>query len=342
MVLGPSISIDDWVPELPPKKKQTAAAQQPQKAGPAAKREPSPDLPLPPPPPPPTVDDERLFASDEPLPPPPPPEAIWPKPESLLNGTVAAAATAAAAAGDRYQPPQRAAKEKRLENSFSAVEDALSCTAAGRSPFPGGKSHHHHRHQPPHRGPQQQQPPDQRQLSTSEKSKSLSYVLFDGHDKTAAAAEPEPHAPKTADEIKQQQQHHHHKSEFGRSSSVRRSKLTIPNKDYCKTEFSARKSVFQAGPKQQVVMSAVKPPAFSAATSVVQNVNVVKHQICTPLRLAREAEKKAAAAKSPVKTPPPPVKPAIRSPPSAVGPIKTLGVFPPSLEPSCPPTLYQQ
>jgi len=302
MVLGPSISIDDWVPELPPKKKQLAQQQTPtqMKRGP-----PSPDLP----PPPPMVEDDQIFVSDEPLP-PPPPEAIWPKPESLKN--------------DKFL---RNGKEKRLESSFSAVEDVLSREHALDG---GGLFHnnyhgnHHHQHN-----------------VMSEKSKSLSYI-FDSQK-----AMPQTPVKSFATELlplsttnptaaangsDDKQNGGGGIKEFGRSSSVRRNKLTIPNKEYCKSEFSARKSVFQGGsvPKQ-LVMSTVKPPAFSATTTTVQT-NVVKHQICTPLKIARDADKKAAAAaRSPsvVKT-------------VIAGPLKSSGVFPPSLEPNCPPTLYQQ
>ncbi|XP_050057324.1 protein Shroom isoform X5 [Aphis gossypii] len=323
MVLGPSISIDDWVPELPPKKKQVARQQTPQ-----AKREPSPDLP---PPPPVVDDDEQMFVSDEPLP-PPPPEAIWPKPESLRN--------------DKFL---RNGKEKRLESSFSAVEDVLlsrdfnaGCGGVSAGLFPNNNYHlngHQYQHQ---------------HNAMSEKSKSLSYI-YDSHKAVpqtpvkSFAIEllqppqlPPPPTPlltsATTTDDKPLQFPHNNVKEFGRSSSVRRNKLTIPNKDYCKSEFSARKSVFQgaggsAVPKQQVVMSTVKPPAFSATITTVQS-NVVKHQICTPLKIARDMDKKAAAAIA-------------RSPSAAknvavVGPLKSSGVFPPSLEPSCPPTLYQQ
>lgn len=322
MVLGPSISIDDWVPELPPKKKQLAGRQQTS----PAKREPSPDLP---PPPPMVDDDEQMFVSDEPLP-PPPPEAIWPKPESLRN--------------DKFL---RNGKEKRLESSFSAVEDVLSrdFNGGGGGLFPNYHGHHQHN-------------------AMSEKSKSLSYI-FDSQKavpqtpvksfavelmmpvqppqtpvksfaaealpQATGAAATTTNASPTADD----KHCANGNKDFGRSSSVRRNKLTIPNKDYCKSEFSARKSVFQGGsvPKQ-VVMSTVKPPAFSATTTTVQS-NVVKHQICTPLKIARDADKKAATAVNGR-------SPSSAKSPVVVGPLKSSGVFPPSLEPSCPPTLYQQ
>ncbi|XP_050522811.1 uncharacterized protein LOC126895228 isoform X2 [Daktulosphaira vitifoliae] len=184
-------------------------------------------------------------------------------------------------------------KEMRLENSFSTVEDVLRENSLNE--FPEYK--------------------DPKMMS--EKSKSLSYI-FDNVPKAMPQAPAklftiEPTTNGTDEKLK----------EFGRSLSVRRNKLTIPNKDYCRSEFSARKSVFQGGsvPKQ-VVMSTVKPPAFSATT--VQN-NLVKHQICTPLKIAREADKSRSLSIKKV-----------------VGPLKASGVFPPSLEPSCPPTLYQQ
>ncbi|KAL5234743.1 hypothetical protein ACI65C_002153 [Semiaphis heraclei] len=321
MVIGPSISIDDWVPELPPKKKQVARQQTPQ-----AKREPSPDLP---PPPPMVDDDEQMFVSDEPLP-PPPPEAIWPKPESLRN--------------DKFL---RNGKEKRLESSFSAVEDVLlsrdfnaSCSGGSSAELFTNNNYHLHGHQK-----------QNQHNAMSEKSKSLSYI-YDSHKAVSQTPvksfaiellqPPQLPAPPTPPSLttddKSQQFPHNGIKEFGRSSSVRRNKLTIPNKDYCKSEFSARKSVFQgaggsAVPKQQVVMSTVKPPAFSATISTVQN-NVVKHQICTPLKIARDADKKAAAAAS--------RSPSTAKMPVVAGPLKSSGVFPPSLEPSCPPTLYQQ
>ena len=65
LIVGPSISVDDWVPERPPKKPHLRAAFPP----PVPERLPSPDLP---PPSPPTVLEDEVFASDEPLPPPPP------------------------------------------------------------------------------------------------------------------------------------------------------------------------------------------------------------------------------------------------------------------------------
>jgi len=320
MVLGPSISIDDWVPELPPKKKQVARQQTPQ-----AKREPSPDLP---PPPPVVDDDEQMFVSDEPLP-PPPPEAIWPKPESLKN--------------DKFL---RNGKEKRLENSFSAVEDVLlsrdlnaGCGGVSTGLFTNN-NHHLNGHQYQHQ-----------HNAMSEKSKSLSYI-YDSHKAVpqtpvkSFAIEllqppllPPPPTPllsnATTIDDKPMQFPHNSVKEFGRSSSVRRNKLTIPNKDYCKSEFSARKSVFQgsAVPKQQVVMSTVKPPAFSATITTVQS-NVVKHQICTPLKIARDVDKKSAVATA--------RSPSATKTVAVVGPLKSSGVFPPSLEPSCPPTLYQQ
>lgn len=66
MIVGDPICVDDWVPELPPKKSHLRAI--------VPRHIPSPDLP--PPSPPPVVDDE-VFISDEPLP-PPPPEVIRP------------------------------------------------------------------------------------------------------------------------------------------------------------------------------------------------------------------------------------------------------------------------
>ncbi|KAF5278961.1 hypothetical protein FQA39_LY05639 [Lamprigera yunnana] len=70
VIVGPSISIDDWVPEKPPER----PPKNPQLRNAYldifhAQRIPSPDLP--PPSPPPIIEDE-VFNSDEPLPPPPP------------------------------------------------------------------------------------------------------------------------------------------------------------------------------------------------------------------------------------------------------------------------------
>lgn len=62
VIIGNPISVDDWVPELPPKKAHLRNACPPRRLA-------SPDLP--PPSPPPVVEDE-VFFSDEPLPPPPP------------------------------------------------------------------------------------------------------------------------------------------------------------------------------------------------------------------------------------------------------------------------------
>lgn len=70
VIVGPSISVDDWVPEKPPERPpknphlRTAFPDLFQ-----TQRLPSPDLP---PPSPPTVLEDEVFNSDEPLPPPPP------------------------------------------------------------------------------------------------------------------------------------------------------------------------------------------------------------------------------------------------------------------------------
>lgn len=96
--MGPSISIDDWVPERPPKKPHLRTIPPPlpartpspiqvpstdhevesihscHKPSSSYDRLPTPDLP--PPPPPPITSDEEVNPSDEPLP-PPPPEIEW-------------------------------------------------------------------------------------------------------------------------------------------------------------------------------------------------------------------------------------------------------------------------
>ncbi|XP_018569832.1 protein Shroom [Anoplophora glabripennis] len=76
VIMGPSISVDDWVPEKPPARPpknphlRTAFPDLFQD-----QRVPSPDLP---PPSPPTVIEDEVFNSDEPLPPPPPEcETSW-------------------------------------------------------------------------------------------------------------------------------------------------------------------------------------------------------------------------------------------------------------------------
>ncbi|XP_024884029.1 protein Shroom isoform X3 [Temnothorax curvispinosus] len=61
VIVGPAISIDDWVPERPPKKPHLRNAYN--------ERIPSPDLP---PPSPPTVTESEVHDCDDPLPPPPP------------------------------------------------------------------------------------------------------------------------------------------------------------------------------------------------------------------------------------------------------------------------------
>ncbi|XP_024944038.1 serine/arginine repetitive matrix protein 2 isoform X2 [Cephus cinctus] len=61
VIVGPAISIDDWVPERPPKK--------PHLRNVFNDRVPSPDLP---PPSPPTVTENEVLNCDDPLPPPPP------------------------------------------------------------------------------------------------------------------------------------------------------------------------------------------------------------------------------------------------------------------------------
>ncbi|KAL1130815.1 hypothetical protein AAG570_012056 [Ranatra chinensis] len=68
MIVGPAISVDDWVPARPPKKPHLRAAYPL-----PPPRVPSPDLP--PPSPPPLAEDE-VFYSDEPLPPPPPEDQL--------------------------------------------------------------------------------------------------------------------------------------------------------------------------------------------------------------------------------------------------------------------------
>jgi protein Shroom len=65
MILGQIISIDDWVPERPPKN--------------TSLRIPSPDLP-----PPPNVENVPPLNQDDPLP-PPPPELLKPEPELKVN-----------------------------------------------------------------------------------------------------------------------------------------------------------------------------------------------------------------------------------------------------------------
>ncbi|KAG7187683.1 hypothetical protein KM043_016739 [Ampulex compressa] len=61
VIVGPAISIDDWVPERPPKKPHLRSTYN--------DRVPSPDLP---PPSPPTVTENEVHDCDDPLPPPPP------------------------------------------------------------------------------------------------------------------------------------------------------------------------------------------------------------------------------------------------------------------------------
>ncbi|XP_034937884.1 uncharacterized protein Shrm [Chelonus insularis] len=61
VIVGPAISVDDWVPERPPKKPHLRAIY--------SDRMPSPDLP---PPSPPTITEDEVLNSDVPLPPPPP------------------------------------------------------------------------------------------------------------------------------------------------------------------------------------------------------------------------------------------------------------------------------
>lgn len=77
VIVGSPISIDDWVPERPPKKPQLRALPIPSRVEVPAvpERVPSPDLPPPPPPPPPVEVVEDSPFPDEPL--PPPPEAEW-------------------------------------------------------------------------------------------------------------------------------------------------------------------------------------------------------------------------------------------------------------------------
>lgn len=90
VIVGETIPVDDWVPELPPKKAHLRPAF-------TSRRLPSPDLP--PPSPPPVVDDE-VFISDEPLPPPPP--------EIVFSGTPAKSKDSASGNGGRPQHPKSA------------------------------------------------------------------------------------------------------------------------------------------------------------------------------------------------------------------------------------------
>lgn len=67
VILGPVISLDDWVPERPPKNSKLLRNVYPDLYN-QDERLPSPDLPLPSPP---TVLEDEVFNNDEPFPPPP-------------------------------------------------------------------------------------------------------------------------------------------------------------------------------------------------------------------------------------------------------------------------------
>ncbi|XP_060519669.1 protein Shroom isoform X2 [Cylas formicarius] len=74
VIVGPSISVDDWVPETPPERPPKNPNLRSTYPG-LFQRVPSPDLP---PPSPPTVFDDEVFHNDDPLPPPPPEcESDW-------------------------------------------------------------------------------------------------------------------------------------------------------------------------------------------------------------------------------------------------------------------------
>ncbi|BET02703.1 Hypothetical protein NTJ_15520 [Nesidiocoris tenuis] len=81
MIVGPAISVDDWVPARPPKKPHLRGAPTVYQQRPPPLRVASPE---PPPPSPPAVtEDEILYNADEPLPPPPPEEFLIHRPASL-------------------------------------------------------------------------------------------------------------------------------------------------------------------------------------------------------------------------------------------------------------------
>lgn len=81
VIVGPAISIDDWVPERPPKKPHLRNVYN--------DRVPSPDLP---PPSPPTVTENEVHDCDDPLPPPPPELS-----DDCFNDATTTTATATAA-----------------------------------------------------------------------------------------------------------------------------------------------------------------------------------------------------------------------------------------------------
>ena len=89
VIVGNPISIDDWVPERPPKKPHLRTA--------FGERLPSPDLP---PPSPPTVTDFEVVNCDEPLPPPPPEISTQ---DSQIS--------------DRLSPMRRSSRRKKVTNS---------------------------------------------------------------------------------------------------------------------------------------------------------------------------------------------------------------------------------
>ncbi|XP_069684849.1 protein Shroom isoform X2 [Periplaneta americana] len=125
LIVGPSISVDDWVPERPPKKPHLRSAFPP----PVPERFPSPDLP---PPSPPTVLEDEVFASDEPLPPPPPElnptdwPVITPPDNPQLHGE----------RGSRQSSPGNPAAHRHLD-AFQRHQ----ANSSNRSPDPSNSLH---------------------------------------------------------------------------------------------------------------------------------------------------------------------------------------------------------
>lgn len=74
IIVGPSISVDDWVPDNPPARPPKNPNLRTAFPDLFNQRVPSPDLP---PPSPPTVLEDEVFNNDDPLPPPPPECSDW-------------------------------------------------------------------------------------------------------------------------------------------------------------------------------------------------------------------------------------------------------------------------
>ncbi|KAK9500462.1 hypothetical protein O3M35_001720 [Rhynocoris fuscipes] len=144
MIIGPSISVDDWVPARPPKKPHLRAAYPP-----PIPRALSPDLPPPSPPP---LSEEEVFYSDEPLPPPPSEDQLQPSPSQHNNISTSSykdrtrllsTSSSSSSSQARYE------REKLTMNPSMSLDNLTRSDQPSRPPPPilmHSKSHENTRH----------------------------------------------------------------------------------------------------------------------------------------------------------------------------------------------------